>query len=43
MWGVVMTTAIECILTIDWFSLKVNDLPGPLCDVCYEGDLGGLH
>ena len=33
----------ECILTIDWFSSKVNDLPGLLCDVCYEGDLGGLH
>ena len=28
MWGVVMTTA--SILTIDWFSSKVNDLPGPL-------------
>ena len=33
----------ECILTIDWFSSKVNDLPGLLCDVCYDGDLGGLH
>ena len=33
----------ESILTIDWFSLKVNDLPGPLCDVCYDGDLRGLR
>ena len=43
MCGVVMTTASEFILTLDWFSSKVNDLPGPLCDVGYEGDLGGLH
>ena len=42
MWGVVMTTASECILTIDWFSSKVADLTGPLCDVCYEGDLGSF-
>ena len=41
--SVVMTTANECILIIDWFSSKVKDLPGSLCDVCYEGDLEGLH
>ena len=33
----------ECILTIDWFSSKVNDFPGSVCDVCYQGDLFGLH
>ena len=33
----------ECIFTIELFSSKVNDLPGLLCDVCYDGNLGGLH